>query len=71
MTKRHYKFKETSSSARGHETAPLRAKCDIQDVSSELDYGVKRCTSWIKHPELFCSGRANSLIKPVKDLLPP
>ncbi|GFT28630.1 hypothetical protein TNCV_4832151 [Trichonephila clavipes] len=41
----------------GHETARLSVKGDIEDVSSELDIGVKGCTSWMKHPELYCSRR--------------
>ncbi|GFW24213.1 hypothetical protein TNCV_1847721 [Trichonephila clavipes] len=40
----------------GHETTPLRVKEDIEDVFSELgEMGIKSCTSWMKHPELYCS----------------
>ncbi|GFY34148.1 hypothetical protein TNCV_2504511 [Trichonephila clavipes] len=51
-----------------HETTPLRSKGDIEDVSSELNNGVKGCTSWLKGPEFYCSLRVKHLIKPVQDL---
>ncbi|GFT91921.1 hypothetical protein TNCV_908171 [Trichonephila clavipes] len=38
---------------RGHEPNPLKAKGDIEDVSSELDDGVKGCTSWMKRPNIL------------------
>ncbi|GFV36108.1 hypothetical protein TNCV_4964561 [Trichonephila clavipes] len=52
---------------RGHET-PLRVKEDIEDVSSDLDNGVKGCTSCMKCPEFYCSRRIRHLVKPVQDL---
>ncbi|GFS52552.1 protein polybromo-1 [Trichonephila clavipes] len=52
----------------GHETTPLRVKGDIEDVSSELDNGVKACTSWMKRTEFYCSQPVRHLIKPVEDL---
>ncbi|GFS77264.1 hypothetical protein TNCV_3758501 [Trichonephila clavipes] len=39
----------------GHVT-PLRVKGDIEDVSSELNNGVKGCT-WMKCPEFYRSRR--------------
>ncbi|GFT24846.1 hypothetical protein TNCV_3021331 [Trichonephila clavipes] len=38
----------------GHET-PMRVKGDMEDVSCELDNGVKGCTSWMKSPEFSMS----------------
>ncbi|GFY35128.1 transposable element Tcb1 transposase [Trichonephila clavipes] len=52
----------------GHETTTLRVKEDIDDASSELDSGVKACTSWMKHPKFYCSQRVRHLKKPVQDL---
>ncbi|GFX77989.1 hypothetical protein TNCV_971441 [Trichonephila clavipes] len=49
---------ETTSRTRGHETTPLKAKGDIEDVSSELDDGVKSCTSWMKRPKVAESSRS-------------
>ncbi|GFW15676.1 hypothetical protein TNCV_3581741 [Trichonephila clavipes] len=46
-----------SNRTRGHGTAPLRVKEDIEDVSNELGNGVKGRTSWMKRPELNCSRR--------------
>ncbi|GFU48347.1 uncharacterized protein TNCV_3342401 [Trichonephila clavipes] len=40
-----------------HGATPLRVKGDIEDVSSELDNGVKGCTSWMKRSEFCCSRR--------------
>ncbi|GFU01688.1 hypothetical protein TNCV_1522231 [Trichonephila clavipes] len=51
----------------GHET-PLRVKGDIEDVSGELDNGVKGCTSWMKCLEFYCSRRVRHQIRPVQDL---
>ncbi|GFV97276.1 hypothetical protein TNCV_2037861 [Trichonephila clavipes] len=35
---------------------PLRVKRHIEeDVSIEMDNGVKACTSWMKCPQFYCS----------------
>ncbi|GFY19796.1 hypothetical protein TNCV_4649661 [Trichonephila clavipes] len=67
-TDQHYKGPETSSRARGYEITPLRVKGDIEDVYSELDMGVKDCTSWMERPEFYCSRHVKHLTKPVQDL---
>ncbi|GFV55198.1 hypothetical protein TNCV_1382191 [Trichonephila clavipes] len=51
-----------------HETTPLRVKRDIEDISSELDGGVKSCTCWMKRPEFYCYRQARHLIKLVQNL---
>ncbi|GFV50559.1 hypothetical protein TNCV_3122561, partial [Trichonephila clavipes] len=40
---------------KGYWTTPLNVKRDTEDVSSELDNGVKGCTSSMKRPEVYCS----------------
>ncbi|GFW50605.1 hypothetical protein TNCV_2889071 [Trichonephila clavipes] len=47
----------------GNETTLLKVKGDIEDVSSELDNGVKGCTSWMKRPEFYCFRRIRNLMK--------